>query len=104
MTEDRGRAEGARVLLETCGLATERMAHAEAVRRADEIAAAAAAQPPHPGVGAGRGGLTADGAGFRPRAAHARALSRMPGMPLLVSSCSRRSRSRRRAPSSSDAT
>ena len=43
MTEDRARAERARALLETCGLASEGMAPAEAVRRADEIAAAAAA-------------------------------------------------------------
>ena len=43
MTEDRARAERARALLETCGLASEGMAPAEAVRRADEIAAAVAA-------------------------------------------------------------
>ena len=43
MTEDRGRAERARALLETCGMATDGMAPAEAVRRADEVAEAAAA-------------------------------------------------------------
>jgi carboxymethylenebutenolidase len=43
MTEDGARAERARALLETCGVAAGGMAADEAVRRADEIAAAAAA-------------------------------------------------------------
>ena len=107
MTEDRGRAEGARALLETCGLATawprrgrrsrrlcdgkvthehiywDQAEHPRPGRRprprrppghrrragARDARPRAAAQPPHPGVGAGRGGLTAGGAGVRPRAA-----------------------------------
>ena len=43
MTEDDRRSERARALLETCGLAVEGMGPEEAVRRADEIAEAAAA-------------------------------------------------------------
>ena len=43
MSQDGSRAERARALLETCGVAAGGMAADEAVRRADEIAAAAAA-------------------------------------------------------------
>jgi carboxymethylenebutenolidase len=43
MTGDGSRAEQARALLEACGVAADGMAPDEAVRRADEIAAAAAA-------------------------------------------------------------
>jgi carboxymethylenebutenolidase len=42
MTQDGSRAERARALLETCGVAAGGMAAEEAVRRADEIVAAAA--------------------------------------------------------------